>query len=273
MKNLLVFLPTIMAHQLDKYSLINSSLAFICFSLVASSIYIINDIQDSDYDKRHLTKSKRPIASGKISHLHLYFLISLLALSSVYISLSLPIEFTITLFIYFFLTLAYTFFLKKILYIDLIILTSFYIIRIFAGGYAIEEHVTIWLLLFSFFFFFFLAVIKRITEVQKYNNTQLQQLGKAYRREDVLALYNLTTISYLISLLVLSLYIFYGTELLYSNHVYLLFSVFIFYFWFTRLIDITRRNLMSDDPIIFAITDIPSYFIFILIILNFLISL
>ena len=178
LKNLLVFSPLILAHQFDYDSIYMAVNAFICFCLTASLIYIINDLRDIKFDQLHSTKSLRPIASGSISKSSIFILIIILSILSIVLSLNINANFSLILLSYFILTLLYTYGLKKIIYIDLIILTSFYIIRIIAGGFAADIAVTAWFITFSFFIFLFLATIKRITEIQKYIDLTRQRMIK-----------------------------------------------------------------------------------------------
>ena len=273
LKNILVFLPLFLAHQFNFNSISDASFAFLSFCAVASLIYIINDIKDVKFDKLHATKSLRPIASGKISQLSLIFLIIILVCVAMALSLNLNIAFAQILFTYFCLALIYTYFLKKIIYLDLVILTFFYVIRIFAGGIAIDAVVTTWLITFSFFLFLSLAIIKRITEIQKYADHDLIQMGKSYTKKNLETLYALTKTSQGITLSILILYILIAAAELYSNNLYLLISVVILYLWFNRIVTATKQNDMKDDPIIFAIFDPMSYFSFFSIIFIFLLAI
>ena len=273
LKNILVFLPLFLAHQFNFNSISDASFAFLSFCAVASLIYIINDIKDVKFDKLHATKSLRPIASGKISQLSLIFLIIILVCVAMALSLNLNIAFAQILFTYFCLALIYTYFLKKIIYLDLVILTFFYVIRIFAGGIAIDAVVTTWLITFSFFLFLSLAIIKRITEIQKYADHDLIQMGKSYTKKNLETLYALTKTSQGITLSILILYILIAAAELYSNNLYLLISVAILYLWFNRIVTATKQNDMKDDPIIFAIFDPMSYFSFFSIIFIFLLAI
>lgn len=273
LKNLLVFSPLILAHQFDYDSIYMAVNAFICFCLTASLIYIINDLRDIKFDQLHSTKSLRPIASGSISKSSIFILITILSILSIILSLNINSNFSLILLSYFILTLLYTYGLKKIIYIDLIILTSFYIIRIIAGGFATDIAVTTWFIMFSFFIFLFLATIKRITEIQKYVDRDLIIMGKSYTKKDLKRLYTLTQLAQLTALVTLAFYIFISSGELYSNHLYLSLSIPVFYLWFNHILSITRENNMKDDPIIFSISDPISYISFILIIFIFIMSI
>tara|TARA_Y100000389_G_C17382816_1_gene475313 strand:- start:8 stop:868 length:861 start_codon:yes stop_codon:yes gene_type:complete len=272
-KNILVFAPLFFAHQFDSDSINKATIAFLSFCVVASLIYIINDIRDIKFDKLHSTKSLRPIASGQISQSSVVFLIIILIILSVVLSLNAKSAFTKILFAYFLLAMLYTYLLKKMIYLDLIILTSFYIIRIFAGGVVIDASVTTWLIIFSFLLFLSLALIKRITEVQKYADYDLIEMGKSYTKKNLGMLYKFTKIAQFLALFTLSLYIFISAPDLYSKYLYLILSVVIFYFWFNHVLTTTKNNNMKDDPIIFAIFDPLSYFSFISIIAIFVLAI
>jgi heme O synthase-like polyprenyltransferase len=106
LKNILVFAPALAAHQPS--ALLSSLLAFISFSLCASSVYVLNDLFDLRYDRRHPRKRLRPFAAGKIRIVHGGALFPLLLLTSLVVALFLPMDFVVVLTAYFILTCAYS---------------------------------------------------------------------------------------------------------------------------------------------------------------------
>lgn len=136
-KNLFVFLPVFFSGKLFDVGLfIESFYGFLIFSFVASSIYIINDYVDIEKDKKHPEKKNRPLASGKISKknaLVLFFV--LVVFSSILIFLFGNKQVAILVAIYFFMNLAYSFKLKQIAILDVMIIALGFLLRVFVGGY------------------------------------------------------------------------------------------------------------------------------------------
>jgi 4-hydroxybenzoate polyprenyltransferase len=166
-KNFIVFIPLLASHKLtDSVRLAESILAFVSFCLAASAVYLINDLHDLAADRQHPQKSKRPIASGKLSKTSAYVLLVLLLGGVIAVNLLWPNTiFCAWLLFYFLLSNAYSFLLKQKLLVDVFALATLYTIRIFAGGAAEGVQISQWLMMFSLFFFLSLAFTKRFTEL------------------------------------------------------------------------------------------------------------
>lgn len=184
-KNFLIFLPLLFSGKLLNLSNILITLGgVICFSLIASSIYIINDIKDKDKDRKHKTKCNRPIASGKISVKNaIIFLFVLLILVTVLI---IVINFSILsigfLALYFILNLAYSLGLKNIPLIDIIILVSGFVIRVLFGASILSITVSNWLYLTVIAISFYLGLGKRRNEIMK-TGSNTRKVLKYYTKE------------------------------------------------------------------------------------------
>ena len=140
--------------------------ATVIFSILTSSVYLINDIFDISSDQQHPIKKNRPIASGKISIPSALFI----AICGFTISLSLAINLGFFFFLveiaYLCLQLTYTFWLKKIIIIDVLSIASGFILRVYAGAIAINIHMNVWFLLCVVSLSLFLAVGKRRAEIK-----------------------------------------------------------------------------------------------------------
>jgi phosphoserine phosphatase len=151
-KNLLVFLPLLLAHSLHAASLLAAAAAFFCFSLTASATYIFNDLLDLEPDRVHLNKRKRAFAAGDLSVTTGLGISFSLAAAALVTAAYLPPRFVICLLLYLVTTLSYTLALKRIVLVDVIILSSLYTIRMLAGSAATITPISPWLAsLFSFF--------------------------------------------------------------------------------------------------------------------------
>ena len=169
MKNVLIFVPLALNHEFFDLTLVAGALlAFVSFSFVASAVYLINDLLDLNADRRHKTKRNRPFASGRLSiPTGLAMVLGLLAVSTA-ISTLLPIGFFVVMCGYMITTTAYSFFLKRMLLVDVMTLAALYSFRIIAGSEATAVDASFWLLAFAMFFFLSLALVKRYTELQDF---------------------------------------------------------------------------------------------------------
>lgn len=173
LKNILVFLPLFFSGNiLDRYSLLHSIIAFFIFSMDASSVYIINDIFDIEYDKKHPIKKKRPLASGEITIKKAIYVIILLLLlmiiGIVYLYLETSSIFIIIIpLLYFVLNILYSIKLKNIAIIDLVILVIGFVLRVIYGGISTDVIVSKYLYLMIIFGSYYLSLGKRRGELIK----------------------------------------------------------------------------------------------------------
>ena len=167
-KNFLIFLPLIMANEYSFFNIYTAIIGFFIFSLAASTVYIFNDLLDLSLDRIHPTKKYRPIASNSISKSKAIIVLAILLITSLFLGKANNV--ISILVIYFFLNIIYTLIVKKIKFLDIILLSSFYIIRIYFGGELIEIEISIWLYVFSIIAFISLVILKRVKEIKKYRN-------------------------------------------------------------------------------------------------------
>jgi 4-hydroxybenzoate polyprenyltransferase len=166
-KNFFILAPLIFSQNLFEIPLlIKSVTAFAAFCLLSSSLYILNDIRDLEEDKHHPLKSKRPLASGKINKSQAWMAFSVLFVLSVAISfLFLNQEFMFAALIYVILQFSYSFGLKHVIILDVFIIAAGFIIRVIAGGFAINVQISQWLLICTLLLALFLALSKRRHEI------------------------------------------------------------------------------------------------------------
>lgn len=162
-KNFIIFTPLFFASRFfDKEAFVNALRAFISFSFLASFVYIINDIYDIKKDSIHPIKSLRPLASGIISQKKsLYFAFTLLILSFI---VSFNTGIYTFLFIYLFLNILYSSYLKKKNISDILIVAIFYVIRILIGGFSTSTYISPWIILSVFFGALFITSCKRYSQ-------------------------------------------------------------------------------------------------------------
>ncbi len=166
-KNLFVFLPIFFSgNLLNSDYFIQSFYGFLIFSFVASSIYIINDYVDIEKDKKHPEKKNRPLASGKISKnnaLILFFILVIITSILTYFFANKQVAILVA--VYFFMNLAYSFKLKQIAILDVMIIAFGFLLRVFVGGYMTGLVVTDWTILLVFDLALILALGKRRGEL------------------------------------------------------------------------------------------------------------
>lgn len=257
-KNGLILVPLITSHSMGDLSLtVSAILAFMAFSLCASSVYFLNDMLDLNEDRQHATKKERPFAKGTMPLLTGLIVAPVLLLIALFLCLFLPFEFLIVLAVYYGLTLAYSFKLKQLVMVDVVTLASLYSIRIIAGAAAVGVTLSFWLLSFSMFLFLSLAIVKRYTELLKLRSRNVSKtLGRGYQVEDAELLAPLGGASGYISVLVLALYINSpDVKALYSEPMLMWPACLIMLYWVSRTWIIAHRGNMNDDPIVFALKD------------------
>lgn len=171
LKNVLILLPIFFGRKVfEPAHFLNALVGFVVFSLAASSIYIINDINDLENDKKHLTKSKRPLASGRIRVRTAYIIYVVLIVSMIVLNWCLAkgnIYIWFLLAFYIISNLLYSKGLKNVVLIDVFILVLGYIIRLYYGGAIVGVPVSNWLFLTVTSMAFFMGFGKRRNEIIK----------------------------------------------------------------------------------------------------------
>ena len=171
-KNLSLFAALIFSRQLFvSIPFVRVFWAFVAFSLASSAAYIFNDVLDAKLDKLHPIKRNRPIASGKLSIPIALFIAFSYALISLYLSACLNSIFFFLVLTYIVLQIAYSLGLKNITVIDILIIAAGFIIRVYAGAFVIDTHLSVWFLLCVISVALFLASGKRRAELNLIKET------------------------------------------------------------------------------------------------------
>jgi 4-hydroxybenzoate polyprenyltransferase len=165
-KNLFLFAPLIFSENALNIPLLQKTvLAFVVFCFLTGSVYILNDFRDLEEDRLHPVKSRRPLASGRLGKkqaLLSFFILAILGLAG---SCLINFGFFFALLSYFVLQVAYSSWLKHIVILDVLVVAVGYLIRVIAGGLAIEVRVSPWLLICTLLLALFLALSKRRHEL------------------------------------------------------------------------------------------------------------
>lgn len=171
-KNLALFAALIFSRQLfTTIPFIRVLWAFVAFSLASSAAYIFNDVLDAKLDKLHPIKKNRPIASGKLSIPIALFVAFTFALVALYLSACLNSLFFFLVLTYIIFQIAYSLGLKNIVIIDILIIAAGFIIRVYAGAFVIDAHLSVWFLLCVISVALFIASGKRRAELSLIRET------------------------------------------------------------------------------------------------------
>lgn len=277
-KNILVFVPIAAAHKFtEPLWFLQAMLAFVAFNLCASGGYLCNDLLDLEADRQHAHKRQRPLASGILPIKHaLGWALGLIATAFILAIYFLPLYFSLTLLLYYVLTLAYSFKLKQWVMIDVIALAALYTLRIIAGAFAVEAALTFWILAFSMFIFLSLALVKRHAELwhARRRGVAEKTVGRGYYPHDLELLVSLGSAAGYMAVLVLALYIQdNSTKTLYAHPSVIWLACPLLLFWVSRLWLLTHRGQVHEDPVLFAVKDKVSCIVGVLFILVFFLAL
>lgn len=184
-KNILIFIPMICSNTINSTNIINTILCFFSFSFLTSFVYIINDVRDIEKDKLHKKKKNRPLPSGKIKKKTAIIIAILMIIVSLFINtfinkslINISLAF---LAIYMILNLLYSFGLKNIAIIDVAILASGFIFRVYYGASIISVDVSNWLFLTILSASLFLGLGKRRKELE--SNKEVRKVLEEYNAE------------------------------------------------------------------------------------------
>ncbi|MCS7228782.1 MAG: decaprenyl-phosphate phosphoribosyltransferase [Candidatus Kryptonium sp.] len=236
-KNFFVFAPLIFSHHLLNFEKVKISIfAFLAFSFIASSVYVINDIVDRESDKLHPVKKNRPIASGRVGILQGFLFSIFLFFVGLALLFELPFKAGFLIILYFVMMLLYSLKLKQVVLVDVFVIAIGFMLRVLVGAYAIEVVVSKWLFITTLFLSLFLAISKRRMEI--YFSIQNPNSGLSEQRK-VLDEYNIkfadqmlvitaggAVISYALYTISERTVLLFGTEALIYTTIFVLYGIF-----------------------------------------------
>ena len=264
-KNALLAVPMLVGWQLgDAWRWAGLIAAFVVFSLAASSVYLVNDLFDLGADRAHPTKRRRPLASGRLPLSLALIAAPALVLLALAVSVALlPWSFVGTLVLYLACTALYSWVVKERAVLDVLWLAGLYTLRLIAGGEATGVFPSAWLLAFSMFLFLSLALAKRYAELARVDaQGGTGAAGRGYRTTDLPLIESAGLAAGYMTVLVLALYINSGDVRAVYRHPELLWLICpLVLYWITRLWLWAHRRALNEDPLAFAIKDVPSYII------------
>jgi 4-hydroxybenzoate polyprenyltransferase len=231
-KNLVVFAALIFAKKLAEPELVlRAAAAFALFCATSGAVYIVNDLFDADRDRKHPLKARRPIASRALGTLPALTAVMLLLTGSMMAGFALSPPFGAVLLIYVAINLVYSFWLKEVVIIDVMVISAGFVLRAVAGGLIIDVPISHWLIMCTILLSLFLALCKRRQE--------LESLEDAHGHRSILREYSLDFIDQMINVVTpstLVAYILYsvspeveaklGTSHLYLTVPFVLYGIF-----------------------------------------------
>ncbi|MDR0244131.1 MAG: UbiA family prenyltransferase [Burkholderia sp.] len=262
LKNLLLFVPLLTAFAfLDTDKVAALALAFLSMSFGASATYIANDLWDLDNDRRHPRKRDRAFASGTLSIAKGLGCAALLLMLAFALAFAVSPVFAGMFALYLVLTTAYSWRLKSIVLLDVLVLSLLYTYRIVAGAVAADIAVSRWLLAFSVFAFLSLALVKRCSELVLLRQSDKRvSMGRDYRVGDLEVLWPFGIGASLAAVVVFGLFINAPeTAARYAIPHLLWFVQIGMIYLFGRLWITTVRGAMHDDPIVHILENRGSF--------------
>lgn len=254
-KNVLLLVPMIAAHHTELATFLTVLLGIVAFSAAASSIYIVNDLLDLEADRLHVTKRRRPFASGRVPIRVGMAAFGVLALLALGLGLAIGPGFLAVVALYMTLSLSYSLRLKRLRWVDIATLAGLYTLRVVAGALAVEVDVSGYLLVFIFPTFVTLGCVKRLTEVTL-ATSDARLPGRGYGRGDRGDLLNVAGLGMFGALLTFFLYTF--TEQardLYPTRWLLWVAMVPLFLWLLRMVRLGYQGKQDYDPIVFAARD------------------
>lgn len=261
-KNLLVFVPLFFAGNFFSTNIAPYILGFVALSFVSSSYYIINDLKDVKEDRAHREKKKRPLASKKITKSAAYIIMIILLSIATIISINIGYGFAILAGTLFVATNAYIFYLKKIAFLDIIMISINFLIRTIAGAYILSNtinptiEISPWLILCVFFLAIFLTASKREADM-KFLKDDAKKHKETLEKYDIETTNFITSMSITMLITVYSLYIILvKTPLFLITLPITLYAIMRYYYLLKTQNQITRHpeNFYKDKGLLISIT-------------------
>jgi 4-hydroxybenzoate polyprenyltransferase len=258
-KNTLIFIPLILAGRAgDPQAWISCSLGFLAWGLVASAAYLVNDLKDLAFDRHHPSKRHRPLANGELTvRIAVIASVAIGACGLVLAAFLGKAPFLILL-VYAIASIAYSFGLKRLPILDILILAALFTMRLIFGIAVAEVPASPWLLVFSMFVFMSLSLAKRYTEAARNGDDGRHEIeGRGYISRDTPLLLALGVATTAGAVLIMILYLIEEAfaAAFYRRPEILWFLPVILFLWLGRIWLLAGRQVLDEDPIRFAIGD------------------
>ncbi len=254
-KNILLVLPMLAAHDFSLNTLLLVLLGMVSFSAAASCIYIVNDLLDLEADRLHPTKCRRPFASGTVPIG--VGMLACIALGAIALGIGAVLGpgFLGVVTLYMVLSLAYSLRLKRMRWVDIATLATLYTLRVVAGAAGAQVDASVYMLIFIWPIFITLGCVKRLTELTLAKNDD-RLPGRGYGRPDRSDLVNVAGLGMVGALVIFLLYTFSPQALaLYPTQWLMWVAMIPMAAWMFRMIRLGYYGKQDYDPIVFAMKD------------------
>jgi 4-hydroxybenzoate polyprenyltransferase len=256
-KNLVVFAALIFSkHLFDRTDVLLVSVGFLAFCLTASAAYVMNDLRDCDRDRQHPLKSLRPLPAGRVRRSTAVALSAALLITGLVLALGLSIGFGALVILYFALQVAYTFWLKELVILDVMGIAAGFVIRAAAGGVLIAVPVSPWLIICTFLLALFLGFSKRRHELillegrATDHRASLKEYSPYFLDQMIAVVTASTVVAYAIWTVSPEIREKLGTEKLYLTIPFVLFGIF-------RYLYLVHQREEGGNPTQLLLTDRP----------------
>lgn len=264
-KSLVVFAPLFFNFDFNLDLYISVTFASILFYMMSSSIYIFNDLIDLPRDKLHPIKKHRPIASEKITTQEAKYFLSVLLLSTTTISIIFNFELFFILLIYLIINIFYSLILKEVFLLDMIIIATGFVLRLFAGAVVVDISLSSWIIIITFLLASFLAISKRMDNVNGINQ-ESSNISKIYTERNIKSIILILSITLVGSYISFTMY----SEIITKyNITYLPLNSVLVIIGVLRYLYIIFNTPKNYDPIAIFFGDILLKLIFVIWIVSF----
>jgi 4-hydroxybenzoate polyprenyltransferase len=241
-KNLVIFIGIVFSLNLLNFDLwINVISAFIAFCLLSGSIYLINDYLDIEKDRNHPKKCNRPLASGRLKASHALLFSGIFILTALFLTYMVNLSLFVTSLAFFSLIIIYSLFLKEISLVDILTISTGFVLRAVAGCVAIGVLISPWLIICTFLLALFLALGKRRQELLLLKNKAgtHRKILMGYSREMLDQMMNITTSALIMSY---SIYAFLATN------IYLMVTIPLAFYGVFRYLFLVNNTEIGGEP-------------------------
>lgn len=255
-KNAFVLAPLLFSlNFMNMQADIKALLAFLAFGFTASVVYVMNDILDRKKDALHPKKKNRPIASGKISVKQALFIVAGLLVVDAVCLFCLPLKTALTILIYVLINILYSFRLKHIVLVDVFIIAIGFILRVYAGAYAIGVAVSSYIFMTTLFVSLFLGFTKRKMELQ-HSGVTTRKVLKSYS-DNMVTQY--IVISVALTIMCYALYTLepstierFGTNRLIYSVIFVIYGMFRYLYILDKYKDVEdpTENVLTDKGLV-----------------------
>jgi 4-hydroxybenzoate polyprenyltransferase len=242
-KNIIIVIPFLLGKKFNSIDGFNILIGIVSFSLMSSVCYILNDIVDIDIDRQHVIKKYRPLANATVNINNSILFAIILFITSLFLCYIINKYAVLILLFYFILNYTYTNFIKHIRFIDIIILSSFYILRVIYGSYLVNVTLSGWFVSTLTMIVLSLSINKRYLELKVNQYEKLP--GRNYHKDDEMFLYTFMINFSIAALLLLNIHAYFVLQIqsyLFYCFINLIIPAIIFYYF-------DNTHIHSDDPV------------------------